>query len=151
MRAEEESFDKFLTAFRVGPSAPPEDAKASDIDLVKAFYGAAAGAIARQRVLLQEIVREMGGLARQKVLSDLRAEMNLLKEVSDFPDALPVWQMAAAMEGLLKQLTDKMGNVTPSALRTVVGGVDLLEDLCATGDCSYATADGPAFEVSGGG
>ncbi|MDR3458828.1 MAG: response regulator [Verrucomicrobiae bacterium] len=133
VRAEEESFDKFLTVFKVGPSAPPEDAKASDVDLVKAFYGAAAGTITRQRVLLQDIVREMGGLARQKVLSNLRAEMSLLMEVSDFPDAHPVWQMATALEGLLKQLTDKMGNVTPSALRTVVGGVDLLDDLCATG------------------
>jgi len=133
VRAEDESFDKFLTVFRVGPSGAPEESKVSDIDLVKAFYGAAAGTITRQRVLLQEIVRQVGGLARQKVLSDLRAEMNLLKEVSDFPDALPVWQMATALEGLLKQLTDKMGNVTPSALRTVVGGVDLLDDLCATG------------------
>jgi CheY-like chemotaxis protein len=133
VRAESESFDKFLTAFKGGPSAPPEDAKASDLDLVKAFYGSAAGVIARQRSLLQEIALEAGGLARQKMLSQLRAEMNLLKEVADFPDALPVWQMAVAMEGLLKQLTDKMGNVTPSALRTVNSGVELLADLCAMG------------------
>jgi CheY-like chemotaxis protein len=133
VRAETESFDKFVTAFRVGPSAPPEHAKQSDVDLVKAFYGSAAALIARQRVLLQDIVRETGGLVRQKLLSALRAEMNLMREVSDFPDAHPVWQLATALEGLLKQLTDKMGNVTPSALRTVVGGVDLLDGLCATG------------------
>jgi CheY-like chemotaxis protein len=46
---------------------------------------------------------------------------------------LLAWQMASALEGLLRQLTEKMGNVTPSTLRTVAGGVDLLSDLCVPG------------------
>jgi CheY-like chemotaxis protein len=44
-----------------------------------------------------------------------------------------VWQAASALEGLLKQLTEKMRNVTPSTLRTVAGGLDLLDDLCVPG------------------
>ena len=41
--------------------------------------------------------------------------------------------MASALEGLLKQLTEKMRGVTLSTLRTIVGGLDLLDDLCVPG------------------
>ena len=37
------------------------------------------------------------------------------------------------MEGLLKQFTEKIRNVTPSTLRTVAAGLDLLDDLCVPG------------------
>jgi CheY-like chemotaxis protein len=39
--------------------------------------------------------------------------------------------MATGLEGLLKQLTDKMTNVTPSTMRTISGAVDLIGNLCA--------------------
>jgi CheY-like chemotaxis protein len=80
--------------------------------------------------LLRDIAGEPSGQARQKMLSNLRAEVNALKDAADFPEVLSVWQAASALDGLLKQLVEKLGNVTPSALRTVVGGVDLLEALC---------------------
>ena len=64
------------------------------------------------------------------MLAALRWELHVLKSEADLPELLPVWQIAFALEGLLKQLTDKLGNVTASALRTVAGGVDLLDDLC---------------------
>jgi CheY-like chemotaxis protein len=44
-----------------------------------------------------------------------------------------VWQVASALDGLLRQLTEKSGNVTPSTLRAVAGGVDLLDELCVPG------------------
>ena len=133
LRAEDEAFDKFLTTFRVGPTVPAvTETAAPEKDKAVDFHALAVTLLASQRLLLQDIVRE-SGLARQKLLSDLRASMYLLADAADFPDALPVWQVATALEGLLKQLTDKMGNVTSSALRTVVGGVELLDDLCATG------------------
>ena len=144
VRAEDESFDKFLTTFRVGPTAPGlavvEPAKE---DKVKEFYERAADLLTRQRLLLQDIVRESGGLARQKLLSRLRVEMEVLKGVADFPEALSVWQAASALEGLLKQLTEKMGSVTPSALRTVAGGVELLEELLSTKLKPHLLADRP--------
>jgi PleD family two-component response regulator len=59
--------------------------------------------------------------------------MGVLKDEAGFPEALPVWQAASALEGLLKQLTGRMGNVTPSTLRTVAGGLDLLDELCVPG------------------
>ena len=67
------------------------------------------------------------------MLTNLYFEMGVLKDEAGFPEALPVWQAASALEGLLKQLTEKMRNVTPSTLRTVAGGLDLLDDLCVPG------------------
>lgn len=136
VRAEGESFDKFVTTFRVGPVTPaaaPAPVPAPEADLAREFFGAATVLLARQRELLQKIVHEASGLARQKLLEDLRADLFLLKQAAGFPDALPVWQLAGALDGLLKQLTDKMGNVTHSTLRTVVSGVEMLDDLCESG------------------
>ena len=130
---EEESFGEFLTAFRVGPSASPRTDSTEKDDPIKEFYARAAKLLGTQRTLLQDIARGPGGLARQKTLTNLRSEMSSLKGEAGFPEALPVWQVASALEGLLKQLTEKMGNVTPSTLRTVVGGLDLLDDLCVPG------------------
>ena len=86
-----------------------------------------------QRKLLHDIGRESGDLARQKLLTNLHFEMGVLKGEAGFPEALPVWQAASALEGLLEQLTEKIRNVTPSTLRTVAGGLDLLDDLCVPG------------------
>ena len=41
--------------------------------------------------------------------------------------------MASALQGLLKQLSSKTANATPSALRTAASAVDLLEVLCVPG------------------
>ena len=132
VRAEEEAFTEFVAAFRVGPPTPPRTDASVKSDAIKDFYARAAKLLATQRTLFQDISRGASGQARQKMLANLGAEMNALKSAADFPEVLPVWQMASALEGLLKQLTDKMGNVTPSTLRAVGGGVDLLDELCAS-------------------
>ena len=59
--------------------------------------------------------------------------MGSLKGEAGFPETLPVWQVASALEGLLKQLAEKSKNVTHSTLRAINGGVDLLNELCAPG------------------
>jgi CheY-like chemotaxis protein len=134
IRTEEESFAEFLVAFQVGPSAPPPlNDPPWQGDPVEEFYARAAKLLGTQRTLLQDIARGPGGLARQKTLTNLRSEMSSLKGEAGFPEALPVWQVASALEGLLKQLTEKMGNITPSTLRTVLGGLDSLDDLCVPG------------------
>ena len=48
-------------------------------------------------------------------------------------DLLPFFQLAAALEGLLKQIKDKPANVTPSTIRTAAAALDLLQELCAPG------------------
>ncbi len=67
------------------------------------------------------------------MLVDLHSEMSSLKNEAVFPRVLPIWQVASAMEGLLKQFTGKIGSATSSALRTVQGGLDLLDELCHPG------------------
>jgi CheY-like chemotaxis protein len=132
VRAEEEAFAEFLTTFRIGPSTSSRADLPEKTDPVKEFYARASKFLGAQRKLVQNIGWESDGLIRQK-LTDLLSGMSSLKGEAGFPEALAVWQVASALEGLLKQLTAKMGNVTPSTLRTVVGGVDLLDDLCAPG------------------
>ena len=128
LRAEEESFDKFVASLRAGPATA-----ATETDPRKEFFPLAAKLLATQRALVQDTIRETGGLARNTILSELRDSLTALKNHATFPEVLPVWQLASALEGLLQQLTAKMGNVTPSTLRAVIGGVDLLDDLCAPG------------------
>jgi CheY-like chemotaxis protein len=130
IRAEEEAFSEFLAEFRIGPSVPSSSRAP---DPIKEFFMQATRLLGTQRALLREIIRESGGLARQKKLVNLRAGLGVLKDGAVFPETLPVWQVAAALEGFLRQLIEKMGNVTPSTLRTVGGGLDLLGNLCAPG------------------
>ena len=133
VRAEEEAFGEFLKVFRVGPSAPPRTDLPEKEHLLNQFYARAKERLVTQRKLLQDIGREPGDPIRQQMLTKLCFEMGGLKDEARLPEALPVWQSASALEGLLKQLAEKIRNVTPSVLRTVAGGLDLLDDLCVPG------------------
>ena len=138
IRAEDESFSVFLTAFQTGPGAlsPSDTAVAHSSGAgspISEFHARAASLLLAQRKLLDDIVRATDKAARQKMLADMRREMCALKGEAGRPEVLLVWQMASALEGLLKQLIDKAGNVTASTLRTVAGGVELLGDLCRPG------------------
>jgi CheY-like chemotaxis protein len=133
VRAEEEAFGKFLKVFQVGPTALPLAALPEKDDPLNEFFARAKKRLVTQRKLLSDIGRESSDLARQKILTNLYFEMGGLKDEAGFPEALPVWQAASALEGLLKQLSEEMRSVTPSTLRSVAGGVDLLDDLCAPG------------------
>jgi CheY-like chemotaxis protein len=130
VRAEEEAFVEFLKAFRIGPAASPRTGLPRKDDPINEFYVRAKKHLITQRKLLQDIGRESGDPVRQQMLTNLDFEMGVLKDEAGLPEALPVWQAASALEGLLKQLTEKIRNVTPSTLRTVAGGLDLLDDLC---------------------
>jgi CheY-like chemotaxis protein len=133
VRAEEKAFAEFLKVFRVGPAPLPRTDLPKKKDLIKEFYARAKGRLVTQRNLLQDIGRESGDPALKKMLTNLYFEMGALKDEAGFPETLPVWQAASALEGLLKQLTEKTRNITPSTLRTVAGGLDLLDDLCGPG------------------
>ncbi|MFZ0828749.1 MAG: response regulator [Verrucomicrobiia bacterium] len=133
VRAEEEAFGEFLRVFRIGPSTPTPLDLNERHDPLAEFYRRAKQRLATLRNLLQDIGRESSDAARQQMLTQLSFEMGRLKDEAGSPQALPVWQAATALEGLLKQLAEKIRNVTPSTLRTVAGGLDLLDDLCVPG------------------
>lgn len=138
IRAEDEAISQFSAAFQTGPLARlPSDTTAApsaeEVYPFADFHARAARLLVTQRKLLEEIVKETDKPARQRMLADLCREICVLKGEAGRPDVLLVWQLASALEGLLKQLTNKAENVTASTLRTIAGGVDLLADLCLPG------------------
>ena len=140
VRAEDEAFSSFLAAFRAGPmAADAGQAGAAPVDpavraaAIKTFYEKAPHTLENQQIMLREIDRSPDEAGRQKMLTALRWEMHALRNESDAPELLPVWQMSFALEGLLKQLTDNAANVTPSTLRTFAGALDFLNELCRPG------------------
>ena len=133
VRSEEKAFGEFLTEFRGGPSGLARADAREPNDALGEFYVRAKKNLAAQRKVLQEIGREASDPLRHKMLENLCNEMRRLKGEAGAPATLLVWQVASALEGLLRQLTEKMRNVSPSTLRTVNAGVDLLDDLCVPG------------------
>lgn len=149
--AEEKSFSEFAAAFKVGPTPGRQNAPAEADDLwpqeplrpdersaavpltLKAFFEGAPKTVSILRNLIQEITRAPEGGSRHKLLENLSANISSLKCMAGVPQALPVWQLAAALEGLVRQLLEKNRNVTASTLRTVASAVDLLEALSVPG------------------
>jgi CheY-like chemotaxis protein len=129
VRAEEAAFNKFLASFRVGPSGPSQDSGARENPFA-VFYQKAAKLLGEQRALFKEISQAPHSPAMQKKLVQLNYGLAALKDEAAFPEVLPVWQVASALEGLLRHLIGKMGSVNASTLRTVAGGLDLLERMC---------------------
>ena len=133
VRADDEAFAKYLAAFRVGPSASPRTKSPKKHDPLIEFCARAKKILVKQRKLLADIGQEASNPARHRLLLNLNSEMGGLKAEAGIPGVLPVWQVASALEGLLKRLTGKVSDVSSSALRTLSGGLDLLDDLCSPG------------------
>src|SRR5437899_2725138 len=84
--------------------------------------------------ILGNIEPGRGDGARHKLLLELTHAVGNLKEsAGGQPSLLPVWQLASALEGLLKQLSERAREVTSSALRTAGNALDLLEQVCVRG------------------
>ena len=133
VRAEDEAFGKFLKTFRAGPPTPPPAIATGPGEPFNEFPVRAKKSLITQRKLLQNITREASDQARHRLLKIMHFEMDGLKSEAGLFRALPVWHVSSALEGLLRQLTVKIRNVTPSTLRTVHGGLALLEALCVPG------------------
>jgi len=98
------------------------------------FFDAAPRRLGRLRAGLAAATREADETVRQKELAELCSQVGRLREKCSVRSELAaVWQMASALQGLLKQLSSKAANATPSAMRTAAGAVDLLEALCVPG------------------
>lgn len=139
LRAEDEAFSEFLQTFQSGPTALPGAATftavadSAENDAIQEFMTKTPKLLSELQGLLQKINAATTEAARRTLLTDLHRELRVLKNEAGLPELLPVWQMTAALEGLVKQLIDKVKNVTPSTLRSVAGGVDLLKSLCVPG------------------
>ena len=80
---------------------------------------------------------------RQETLAALCDQLRSFKGSAGLPELLPIWQMSSALEGLVKQLADRANNVTPSALRTLGSGLELLTELCRPGLDPKLASDPP--------
>lgn len=76
--------------------------------------------------------RATGDTERLKILHEILAQVELVKEASNAAHSRSVRLLASALHGLLNQLSIKAANITPSALHTAAAAVDLLEHLCST-------------------
>lgn len=131
VRTESQAFAEFIAAFRTGPA--PRSEAAPEQPPVEVFMAAWPRVLADLRNQLKEVGAASDPRNRRRFLRDLGRELRRVKGETGMPELLPVWQMVCALEGLIKQLADKINEVTPSTLRTVSGAVDLLAEMCQPG------------------
>jgi CheY-like chemotaxis protein len=142
---EDPSLAEFFIALRDGPNheapgasqaaqAQPHQAGAlGSAGALQARCGVVGGQLAELRTLFADLGRAETDSTRLKDLLDLLRRMRVLKENANAPELLPAWQMACALEGLLKQLSTKPSDLNSSVLRTAAGALDLLARLCVPG------------------
>jgi CheY-like chemotaxis protein len=143
--AELEAVSEFAQAFHIGPlgtgSKPAvfpaareaQTDSASELTPLQAFLDAAPKRIQSMRLLLLNLGRNQSDAERATMLNQLHAQLGDLKGAAGLRELLPVWQLTYGLEGLVKQLAEKRERFTPSTLRTVAAGVDLLKELCKPG------------------
>lgn len=131
VRIESQAFNEFMAAFRTGPT--PRAATEPALPPLEEFLAAWPRFLADLRKQLREAGNTSDARTRRRYLRDLGRELRQVKGETGQPELLPVWQMICALEGLVRQLADKVEDVTPSTLRTVGGGLDFLAELCQPG------------------
>jgi DNA-binding response OmpR family regulator len=162
--AEEEDLARFVTEFRAGPlSAPspkapyatrsfsrptaaPVDGDTESARQLKEVFAWAPEQAATLRKLVEKCGRAESQAAQHNLLVDACCGAAAWKERVSLPELRPAWQLAGALEGLLKQLTSRVSTITHSTLRTVANGVELLEDLCTSGLSTDLTTN-PAIRI----
>lgn len=99
-------------------------------DASREFFESAPANFIWLRTCLSEITRKTDEAVRRKLLMEFSEEVRAPKIVCLVPALRSYWLLSFALEGLSKQLSRKVSEVTPSALRTLEGAVDMLEMLC---------------------
>jgi CheY-like chemotaxis protein len=139
---EEPSIIAFFESLKEGPAEPvtalanqaqpPATAPASDTapDRLQEFYEATHRRLAELRTLLSGISRTPDEATRQTKLVESLECASALRESAGLPEVLPIWQVLFALEGLLKRLSAKPADLSPSVAQTLAAALDLLERLC---------------------
>ncbi len=152
--AEDEDLSRFVAGFRAAP-APSVPSKPSTAAVstpkpevvngnnqtqhgpLQDFFDWAPGHLTELRSRVGSIGWSAAGSADtvsvRKLMREVGVQIQSLKSRAGLPELRPAWQMASALDGLLKQLTDRVGNITPSTVRTIAGAIGVLGRLCAPG------------------
>jgi CheY-like chemotaxis protein len=126
---EEQFVAEFATQLQIVERGDAEIARSRQ-EIVDEFIQTAPQKLKELRNLFAEMNRSQEPAARQKSLGDLHAEVIALKNRVGALELTPAWQLATGVERLIGQLAEKPANITPSTLRTVAGGLLLLNELC---------------------
>jgi len=97
------------------------------------FFATVAQDFAKMRKFVSQSGGDSDAETTLKNLRDLLREMRSLKNKASLPELLPIWQMSAALEGLVNQLVEKPASINASNLNTVSGAVELLQTLSVPG------------------
>ena len=142
---EEPSLIAFFEALKDGPVEPvagaasltiqaqaPARAPVSDATpgVLQEFYNSIPRRLAELRTLLSNINQATNTAARQTRLLEAFERASAMRESATLPEVLPIWQVVFALEGLLKRLSTKPADLSPSVLRTAADALDVLECLC---------------------
>jgi CheY-like chemotaxis protein len=100
------------------------------LDPTQEDFALAGKHLAILRTSFSELIAAPNDAERLNIGQKLLEQVGLVKESSLLPRLRPVWLMAFALDGLLKQLLSKTASITPSALRTTAAALDLMEALC---------------------
>lgn len=144
--AEDEEVSKFVVALRAGPVLKPvggaspvngsegDNGKAGpEGSVLSEFFSWAAEELAATLSLLEKSKCIQEPAALQQALVEVCEHVKALKARANLPEVRPAWELATALEALLKQLTERAGNITVSTLRTIENGLRVLMDLCVQG------------------
>ncbi len=135
------------------PSGPVEDDRESGEpesqsgrDELEGFFAWAPEQVGALQKLLESSSRAESPAAQRDALVEVCGQITVLKQRASLPELRPAWQLAAAIQGLLKQLTGRVSNITHSTQRTVAESLELLEALCARGVRADLAAN-PAIRI----
>jgi CheY-like chemotaxis protein len=102
-------------------------------DASREFFESAPGNFLWLRTCLAEVNRTTDEARRGKLLLELSEEVRPAKVACLVPSLRSFWLLSFALEGFLRQLSRKVADVTPSAIHTVEGALDMLEHLSVAG------------------
>ncbi len=100
-----------------------------DADLRQAFIDSLPATLGKLRTRLKALIKSESETDRLKEVHELYRRVHALTSNAGLTNMLLIAQMADALEALLKELSEKPRNITPSTLRTVASVIDLLGTL----------------------
>jgi CheY-like chemotaxis protein len=120
LNAEEDATEK--------PTLSPGGSRAQvlELDVVASALAILTGLRAR----LLEASETFADSSRLQLLQQIRKELASINPGGDSTGLQPIWLLVSALDGLLAEVSGNTSHMTPSVLRTITSGLDVIEGLC---------------------
>jgi CheY-like chemotaxis protein len=133
---DEQRFAEFAATFKTGlnvlAKSPVGETRDESNDL-RQFFQIAPERLRPIKGFFSQFSHAADEETRQNILIELSRQFRSFRLICDTPKLREVYQLATALEGLIKQMADRPSNITPSALRTAASAILLLETLSHPG------------------